>query len=193
MRHFGPLHRHDLALVKVHASPPELQVPLALAKSVPDSGDHVLAAGHPGKEGEELGTDFNTLTGGVVVGQEDYQLEDNAHTLRCIAFEGKIRGGNSGGPLVNERGELCGLIVGSTQDEQQGLAVPPQYIEDFLRQAFEQVDRGDLTIPPAEVLMSFPGSPRPWAPSSRALSVPRCTWFPVDPPNTIKGPTTTSS
>ena len=150
---------HDLALVKVHASPPELQVPLALAKSVPDSGDHVLAAGHPGKEGEELGTDFNTLTGGVVVGQEDYQLEDNAHTLRCIAFEGKIRGGNSGGPLVNERGELCGLIVGSTQDEQQGLAVPPQYIEDFLQQAFEQVDRGDLTIPPAEVLDVLPWEP----------------------------------
>ena len=150
---------HDLALVKIHANPPELPAPLTLSKTAPQSGDHVLAAGHPGKEGEELGTDFNTLTGGVVVGQKDIQVGDDDRTLRCIEFEGKIRGGNSGGPMVNEQGELCGLIVASTQDQKQGYAVPPEDIKDFLEQAFEQVDAGTLTIPPAEVLDVLPWEP----------------------------------
>ena len=54
--------------------------------------------------------------------------------------------GNSGGPLVNARGELLGvnaMIMGGDQ----GIAIPVSVVEDFTRQAVQAHKRPEHPIP----------------------------------------------
>jgi putative serine protease PepD len=94
----------DLAAVKVDASDAQGIRPLQLADS--DSaqvGDSVVAIGYP------LGLD-RTATAGIVSGLERRIESPNGFSIdRVIQTDAAVNPGNSGGPLLNAKGQVIGV------------------------------------------------------------------------------------
>lgn len=84
------------------------------------SGDCVVAVGCP------VGLDF-TVTSGVVSNPKRSAAEVGAHTMKgsFIQTDAALNSGNSGGPLVNDRGEVVGInSMGLTNTQAIGFAIP---------------------------------------------------------------------
>ena len=116
---------HDLAALMVEASGlPTIQ--LGDSKKL-QPGQWVLAVGHPwGVSG--------AVTAGIVIGVGAQWPEMPANGQEWVVADLHMRPGNSGGPLVDWRGQLVGvntLITGPNV----GVAVPVHVVKDFLRQA----------------------------------------------------------
>ncbi|HEY4311504.1 MAG TPA: trypsin-like peptidase domain-containing protein [Pirellulales bacterium] len=102
--------KHDLAVVHLKNPPNPLTV-LTLAHGAdPQQGDDVVAIGHP------KGYAFTVTTGIVsaIRGYEDIpdgirEFADLAEDGRWIQTTAPITHGNSGGPLLNARGEVIGV------------------------------------------------------------------------------------
>jgi hypothetical protein len=90
----------DMALLEM----PRLGItPVEIAPEAPRVGEIVHAGGF-GPEGA-----WKQVTGQVV----KYVSPDNGKTYDTLEFAGATRQGDSGGPIVNERGELVALLWGS--------------------------------------------------------------------------------
>jgi S1-C subfamily serine protease len=136
---------HDLALVKIDA--PDL-VPATLAETSAGLtvGQRVYAIGNPfGLSG--------TMTRGInsairsVRGPENNPIED------AIQTDASVNPGNSGGPLLNSRGEVIGITTmiasnGADQSSGIGFAIPintaKAVLDDFAR--YGRVRRPTLDI-----------------------------------------------
>jgi putative serine protease PepD len=94
----------DLAAIKVDASAANGVKPLALADSDKvQVGDTALAIGYP------LGLD-RTATSGIVSGLERQISAPNGFSIdKVIQTDAAVNPGNSGGPLLNARGEVIGV------------------------------------------------------------------------------------
>jgi S1-C subfamily serine protease len=57
---------------------------------------------------------------------------DENNMLARIQFAGSVIGGNSGGPVVDAKGRLVGVVVSRLVGENVGFAVPPVVITEFL-------------------------------------------------------------
>ncbi len=90
-------------------------------------GELVFAIGHPwGQRGY--------VTAGIVSGLSEVELRGRRETVRVIRTDTILAPGNSGGPLVNTRGEVVGIntmIVGGDL----GVAIPSYMADAFARQA----------------------------------------------------------
>lgn len=90
-------------------------------------GELVMALGHPwGQRG--------MVTLGLVSGIFSTRTQGPRGQVEIIRSDARLAPGNSGGPLVNARGEVVGLntlIVGGDQ----GMAISSRVIGDFLTQA----------------------------------------------------------
>jgi serine protease Do len=90
-------------------------------------GELVFAIGHPwGQRGY--------VTAGIVSGLSDVEVRGRRETVRVIRTDTILAPGNSGGPLVNARGEVIGIntmIVGGDL----GVAIPSQLADAFAWQA----------------------------------------------------------
>lgn len=96
----------DLAVVAVEADIP----PLGLAQDLPEVGAPVLVVGSP------LGLEQSVVTGVVSALRDDH-----------IQISAPLNPGNSGGPVVDGRGDVIGVAVLRVGDEQTqaiGLAIP---------------------------------------------------------------------
>lgn len=98
----------DLALARVTGLDTPGAVPAARAAL---AGDRVFAIGYPG--GRSI-----TTTSGLIEGEVG---RSEAAVLR---FTAEVRPGNSGGPLLNRRGELVGVVYAVELLSGRGLAVP---------------------------------------------------------------------
>lgn len=145
----------DIALLKVEVEPEEI-----LSFNLdPDLrvGETIYALGSPG--GLE-----NTLTSGIIssTGRKILQMGD------VVQVDVPINQGNSGGPLLNERGELIGVVfAGIEQFEGINFAIPGHWVLKLLPQlyqggafphaalgaSFRKVNRG------LEVIYLAPGTP----------------------------------
>ena len=113
----------DLAIVKISASGLE---PVELGDS--DSvtiGSYVAAIGNP------LGLEFSgSITSGVVSGLDrTIQVSDGyggpIMTMQdLIQVDAAINSGNSGGPLLNNKGQVIGINTAKAQAEGMGFAIP---------------------------------------------------------------------
>ncbi len=107
----------DLAIIQVN--PEELDiVPIAIAKSAPRKGEKVAAFGSPQgmsfsttegiissiRSGEEVSEILKELSESDIYAMLGYTTDTN-----WIQTSAAISGGNSGGPLVNMRGEVVGI------------------------------------------------------------------------------------
>jgi serine protease Do len=123
----------DIAVVKVTASRPLPAVKLGNSDDV-QVGDWVLAIGSP------FGLE-QTVTAGIISTKER-QTDPGASFRRFLQTDAAINRGNSGGPLVNMRGEVIGVnsqIATSTGDYNGiGFALP----SNIASSVFEQIVAG---------------------------------------------------
>jgi S1-C subfamily serine protease len=102
----------DVAVLKVDA-PSEALTPLALGNSTDvQVGDPVVAIGNP------LG-EARTATTGIVsaVNRDIGSLQGNVQIRGAIQTDAAINHGNSGGPLINDRGQVIGITSQILSDD----------------------------------------------------------------------------
>ena len=115
----------DLAVIQAQIVPEGL-VPATLATTRGlRPGDEVVAVGHPFGIGE-------STSSGVISGLGRTYVSEDGQTLlaNLIQFDAAVNPGNSGGPLVNNKGEVVGIVssIYNPNDERVfvgiGFAVP---------------------------------------------------------------------
>ena len=118
---------HDLAIV----DPGQVVTQhLALAESQLSKGDRIYSMGNP----HDLGM---TIIEGTFNG-----LVENSR-YRKILFSGSLNSGMSGGPALNEAGEVIGVNV-SKGAEQISFLVPVEHLSALLADAIHTSDSGDF-------------------------------------------------
>jgi S1-C subfamily serine protease len=131
--------RRDLALLQVGASLPALPISSrrqageeAAVLGFPENGPYALA---PARLGETRAT----------VSEDSYGNGPVERTI--VALSGNVRSGNSGGPLVDPRGEVVGTVFAATTGGTRGgFAIPAEQVREALGQANpEGVDTGPCT------------------------------------------------
>ncbi|MCA1642431.1 MAG: Do family serine endopeptidase [Acidobacteria bacterium] len=134
----------DLAVIKVNSARDLPVVKLGDSSTV-QVGDWVLAIGSP------FGLD-QTVTAGIISTLERQTPLSNPNFQRFLQTDAAINRGNSGGPLVNMRGEVIGVnsqIATSTGDYNGiGFALPSNETAFVYRQLVEsgKVKRGYLGV-----------------------------------------------
>lgn len=130
----------DVALLQVHSDAPLPVAPLGNSDRL-RVGEWVCAIGNP------LGVYVHSVTVGVVsfLGRKlfDQTLDNYIQTDAAISV------GNSGGPLINGRGEVVGITTAiSSQAANIGFAIPIAQVIDILPQLHEygSVTRGSIGV-----------------------------------------------
>jgi S1-C subfamily serine protease len=134
--HYDP--ENDLALLRIDARLPALRLSpqpspgtTAAVLGYPENGPYAVA---PARLGETRDT----------ISEDSY---GRGPIRRSIAsLRGTVRSGNSGGPLVDDRGRVIGTVFAATTSGLPGgFAVPNQLVEEALRAPENPVDTGPCT------------------------------------------------
>ena len=118
----------EIAVVKIEEHD---LVPIALGDSdALEVGDWVVAIGNP------FGLS-HTVSAGIISAKgrtrEDVQLGDPADYYNFLQTDASINHGNSGGPLLNLRGEVVGINTAIREDAQGiGFAIPINMVKQLL-------------------------------------------------------------
>ena len=118
----------DLALLKIDA-PGLVAAPLGDSTSV-EPADAVMVLGYP------LGT---ALGSGVSVYEGKVNAVRKEEDVPKFQIDATVNPGNSGGPLINDRGEVIGVVVSKVKTEvaeRIGFAIPLAEANSLLRQAY---------------------------------------------------------
>jgi S1-C subfamily serine protease len=95
---------HDIAVL-TPARLPEVVVPAVLGGGA-QVGDEAFAVGHP------LGL-AGSLSAGVISGlNRTFPLPNGTTIEGMIQFDAAVNPGNSGGPLLNRKGQVIGIVTG---------------------------------------------------------------------------------
>jgi S1-C subfamily serine protease len=95
---------HDVAVLTA-ATLPEVIVPAVLGGGA-QIGDETFAVGHP------LGL-VGSLSAGVISGLDrSFKVEGGREINGLIQFDAAVNPGNSGGPLLNRKGQVIGIVTG---------------------------------------------------------------------------------
>jgi S1-C subfamily serine protease len=127
--------RNDLAVLRAA----DLEQP-GLPVTAAHSGDRVAILGYPqnGPFTVRAGRIGSTL---AVAGQDAYGRGPIFRTV--TSFRGRVRHGNSGGPVVNERGEVEATVFASRPGSEAGYGVPTDIVRRALARADGPVSTGD--------------------------------------------------
>ena len=118
----------DLALLKIEA-PGLVAAPLGDSTRV-EVMDAVMAVGYP--LGTALGSGVSAYEGKVNAVRDEEKVPK-------FQIDATVNPGNSGGPLINDRGEVIGIIVAKVKTEvaeRIGFAIPLAEARSLLRQAY---------------------------------------------------------
>lgn len=121
----------DLALLQLQAHPPTLSVlPLGDISQL-QVGQDVHAIGHP------KGEVWTYTTGIISQIRPEYQWKDGnlLHQATVIQTQTALNPGNSGGPLLNDQGEIIGVNAFRKEGEGLNYAVAADVIKTFLAEA----------------------------------------------------------
>jgi S1-C subfamily serine protease len=134
--HYDPA--NDLALLRIDETVP----PLAIAPH-PRRGAGGAVLGYP-ENGPFAASAARLGNTTAAIGEDSY---GNGPIRRSItSLRGSIRSGNSGGPLVDSRGEVMGTVFASTTSGPPGgFAIPNGVVIPALGQAGTPVDTGPCT------------------------------------------------
>lgn len=113
--------QNDLALLKVSA---EKRKSVSFSKKDVEVGDKVFAIGN------SLGDGLNLLDG--IVGD----LNRNFKSTKAFLFNALVTHGCSGGPVFNDKGEVCGVTVGGSREVAGfNYAIPVSTLTAFILRA----------------------------------------------------------
>ncbi len=114
----------DVALLSIEPGDLKLK-PLVLGDSdAVKTGDRIVAIGNPAFGSEVL---TQTATDGIISGKN--RMIGGCEFLQVSAA---VNPGNSGGPLLNERGEVVGMVTLRAQLENVGFAAPSRDLLAFI-------------------------------------------------------------
>ncbi|HEX2264884.1 MAG TPA: MarP family serine protease, partial [Solirubrobacterales bacterium] len=130
--------RQDLALLRVGAALPPLPISRdrragedGAVLGYPENGPYSLS---PARIGETRAT----------ISEDSYGNGPVERTI--VSMSGVVRSGNSGGPLVDERGRVVGTVfAATTSGPQGGFAIPAEEVRAALGRTVEAVDTGPCT------------------------------------------------
>ncbi len=122
----GTNYEHDLAVLKI--TMPRMIPVLQLGHSQDVRvGEWVLAVGNP------LGLDHSVTVGIVSAKERPMQIGDRSYP-HLLQTDAAINRGNSGGPLINMRGEVIGINTAVSQSSQGiGFAIAVDVVRDALK------------------------------------------------------------
>jgi S1-C subfamily serine protease len=125
-RVIGTHYLHDLAVLKIRPVPDMPVLKLGRSKDV-RVGEWVLAIGNP------LGLD-NSVTVGIISAKErPMQIGDRSYP-HLLQTDAAINKGNSGGPLINMRGEVIGINTAVSQSSQGiGFSIAIDVVHEALK------------------------------------------------------------
>jgi len=132
--------KSDIAVLKVDAQGLE-KAEFGVSSDIV-TGDSAIVIGNP------LGTTFaDTMTIGYISAtQREVQIED--YIMSLIQIDAAVNPGNSGGPLINSRGQVIGVVNAKISQEDVegiGFAIP---IDTALKIANDLIDHGYVTDRP---------------------------------------------
>lgn len=130
--------RQDLALLRVGVPLPPLPIGSerregegAAVLGYPENGPYALS---PARIGETRET----------ISEDSYGNGPIERTI--VAMSGRVRSGNSGGPLVDPRGRVVGTVfAATTSGPDGGFAIPAEEVTAALRRTADAVDTGPCT------------------------------------------------
>jgi serine protease Do len=123
----------DLALLSINATG---LTPLKIASVSPRVGEMVFAFGHPWGQ-------RNTVTRGIVSARVTAHHPKGVRRgdkLPIVRSDAPLAPGNSGGPLVNAKGEVVGInamIVGGDQS----VSIAASVVNEFVAKAVQKLER----------------------------------------------------
>jgi len=107
---------HDIALLQP-ATLPQLVVPAVLGSSGVGVGLPVVAVGNP------LGLDDTTTAGVISALDRSIRADDGTERRGLIQFDAAVNPGSSGGPLLNQQGEVIGIVVAIADPAKDGFFI----------------------------------------------------------------------
>ena len=135
----------DLAVLKVdkHTTPF-----ISAGTEMPHLGDKVIAIGNSEPIGTALTSGMVSSLDSDVVTSDDKDISDDSETSEggeFITFDAQVVAGNSGGPLVNENGEVLGVITLKYYNPKEistfGIAIPVKDAREFWDEVIEGGER----------------------------------------------------
>ncbi len=116
----------DIALLKI---PVKNNNYLTLGRSVDMSvGDKIYTIGNP------LGIQ-HTITAGIISNKDIYFFQLG----RCFMIDAAINPGNSGGPLIDDRGQVVGIVFASAPDYQGiNFAIPFEWVRKTITALYKK-------------------------------------------------------
>ena len=127
--------RKDLALIKVEGLPKDIKIiKFGKTKNLP-VGSTVYAIGHPSGEA------WTFSSGMVTQIRQNYKwnYENSSHSANVIQHEVPTNPGNSGGPLLNEKGLMVGVNSFVRVNSQLiNFSVAIEEVEEFLKEEIKE-------------------------------------------------------
>ena len=126
---------HDVAVIKIEAD--DLQTATFADSGKVKVGAEVLAIGSP--KGIE-----NSVTKGII-SNVNVDVDNGTNIIRCLQTDAPINSGNSGGALVNMKGEVVGInSMGRSDAESMNYAIPSNEVVKIAKQL---IGRGYVSRP----------------------------------------------
>ena len=140
----------DIAVLRFEESAPEGVQPIPMGDS--DAlriGELAICIGNPGSSMDVLP---GTVTAGIIsgLGREDINADNFTRSVSVIQTDAAINTGNSGGAMLNAKGELVGIPTLkfmyniNTVYEGLGFCIPINAVKEFIDQI---IDTGSVTRP----------------------------------------------
>ncbi len=133
----------DIAILRFHEDAPAGATPVAMGDSdALQIGELAIVIGNPGAAEYVL---YGTVTSGIISGLERKEISAGNFTrsVSVIQTDAAINSGNSGGALLNSRGELVGIPTlklsysDSSVYEGLGFCVPINSVKDLIGEIIE--------------------------------------------------------
>lgn len=136
----------DIAVLKFTGDAPEGVEPIPMGDSDQlQIGELAITIGNPGTNSE---TFMGTVTAGIISGleREGVNADNFSHSITTIQTDAAINGGNSGGALLNAKGELVGIPTLHYVAIYEGMSfcIPISVVKDFIEQI---IDTGSVVRP----------------------------------------------
>lgn len=121
---------NDIAILQVTDADfhPEMEAKLAPDSFVVKRGIKVFAVGNPGVVYD------NSITEGIISSPQR-TIDLDGKSLKFFQHSAAIIGGNSGGSILNENGELVGTVSAGIRGTNIGFAVPISFTKDLIRRS----------------------------------------------------------
>ncbi len=129
---------NDLALIQLERVPDGIEA-LPLAKSAPGAGDNLHCVVHLGASSALW---VYSPSQARAIYRKQWWMDDGNFVMKCdarvVETSSPVNAGGSGGPCINDRGELIGVITGSSGSP-LSLIIDRSEAENLIATAFAQI------------------------------------------------------